>query len=303
MNNGIISDYARNAFNYVVQRKGGDPSNANSIGVSPGYRSSGLLEMRAVSAAWVSLSAFAALSLIRKEAIFIRVAIVCAYGFVLLYLQSFTAIFCFFLALSLVELNAFALVSPKPKKKILKHSFIKISLFFSIGLALFMVLSAEVTNHVTNFFSQQLELATGKIFENSHGLNTSYFSDMINIIINFPNNMAQYPIGFLIGDGFASSFGVIHKGGDYGIVETLYKFGVFLFLLFIIGFYFLITKSLRFLAFSRKGEKHQLYFSVVSIIYIIFNDVHYSIWCTKSILPILFISLALQQRTFISKNN
>ena len=79
-NNGIISDYSRNAFDYIVQRKGGDSSNANSTQAA-GYGSSGLLEMRPVSAAWVSLSAFAALSLIRKEAILIRVAIVCVYGF------------------------------------------------------------------------------------------------------------------------------------------------------------------------------------------------------------------------------
>ena len=69
----------------------------------------------------------------------------------------------------------------------------------------------------------QIALGLGQI--NVGGSDHTYFGGFISAIAEYPMNMLSFPLGFLIGDGF-STWGVIGKGGDYGHVETLHRFGL-----------------------------------------------------------------------------
>lgn len=302
LKNGIVSEYALSAFDYFVQRKSGEIANVNLTTITPGYRSAGLLEMHAVSAAWISFGAFSLLSLIKKDSFFKRNFVIATFGLGLIYFNNFTAIIGYFLTLILVEFHVFGFLSLRLKKMVVESFTILIFSFVLILFFTYIFLYSEFI-HFSKFFFAQLDLAMGRELENSQGVKTTYFSGMFNSLASLPTNMNNYPVGLFIGDGFSSSFGVIKKGGDYGLVETFYKFGIFLSLAFLTGFGVLIVRSLKFLVTNEVKESQYLYFSLSCIIFIIFNDIHYSIWCTKSILPVLFISLALQQRMVVSKNN
>ena len=62
----------------------------------------------------------------------------------------------------------------------------------------------------------------------------------------FTTNMIEYPIGFIIGDGYSDSFSIMGKGGDYGIVETLFTLGMPFFLIVMYSLSRLIIKSYNF---------------------------------------------------------
>ena len=109
--------------------------------------------------------------------------------------------------------------------------------------------------------------------------------------------MTDFPIGILVGDGF-SVWGS-QKGGDFGFSETLSRFGIPFYFLMMFGFFFLIKHSIKKITDDNLSQnKIQLIiFSAYTLMYILLNEIHYSIWIDKSILPLLFIILAIYNKT------
>ena len=92
------------------------------------------------------------------------------------------------------------------------------------------------------------------------------------------------------------------KGGDIGVIDTILTFGYFFYLLFLSGLLVFILNSLSFL---RRGNKlidvsnnnlEYVVFSTYVLSLIIIADLHYSIWSAKSILPLIFFCLAINER-------
>ena len=116
--------------------------------------------------------------------------------------------------------------------------------------------------------------------------------------------MLFFPPGILIGDGF-STWGNT-RGGDFGHAETLYRLGLPFYIAVIIGLFRLIKLSLKkiqILNWKRHEDGGDLYFAVCVLLYILIATLHYSIWSSKSILPIFFISIAFISRFLPSQTN
>ena len=136
--------------------------------------------------------------------------------------------------------------------------------------------------------------------------NSIYLMQIVEGLLSFTTNMVSYPIGFIIGDGYSDSFGIIGKGNDYGIVETLYTLGLPFFLIVMYGLSRLIIKSYKLLnkhVLMNLYNTNYLRFAMCTTIFILFHEIHMSIWNTKSILPILFLNLAIFNKYLFIKSN
>lgn len=295
---GELSEYSTQAYKYSELRAPGQDINPARISV--GYRSHGLLENHSVTAAWIVLGCLAALTLLPKNQPKKRAMVVLLYGVMLLVGLNFTAIVGFIFVIFLMEYRGHVLLRGAIPKRIVLLLQLIIGGFVLIGLTLLVLPSSMGENMVaaiTLSLTGQVDVASGK----TELGDTTYIGGLISGFISFPYNMLDFPLGFLIGDGF-SSFGKA-KGGDYGIVETLHRFGIPFFLAIFIGLLSLIRRVLK--QIDTRGldpfpAVSYLWLAASVIIYLIFIEIHYTAWSAKSILPILFISLAILDRYLYS---
>ena len=148
---------------------------------------------------------------------------------------------------------------------------------------------------IINIFDTQTKIVSGAV---NVGDGHTYVDNLISNSVNFLYPGSYFHFGILFGDGF-SSFGSA-KGGDYGIIENCNRFGLLLYLCVIVGLLRLITRVLKKVGLNDlnilSASEGYLWFAVTVIIYLIVADLHYSIWPTKSFLPLLFVSLAIFDR-------
>jgi hypothetical protein len=290
----LVPEYAKLANNYSIERMGQalEKSSQSRIGLTA--RSMGLLEKHSVSAAWVSIGCFAALSFLPHRAIVRRILIISSYGVLLILGLNFTGIVGFLLVVFLVEFNGYYLLHGV----INVRSFLKLIFSMSaIIVILFIILIFKEFKLIQVFqeiIEKQYDVISGTQVTRGDGL--GYFAGLLSDLISFPFNMLQFPPGILVGDGFTTEFGVLEKGGDYGFVETLHRLGLPLFFVIFIGIINLSRRSLqqiRSLIGYGNRNVHYLQFASSVIIYILFTEIHYSIWSAKSILPVFFFCLAI----------
>ena len=291
-----FNEYSLKALEYEQMRAPGVELNGTRI--SPGYRSHGLLESHAVSAAWIVLGCFAALTLLPKSQSKIRMAVIFLYGMMLLIGLNFTAILIFAFVIILMEFDGYKLFFGIISKRIfhlLAFIFASSILIISIMLILPDSIGIDMFTEISRMFDIQTKIASGAV---NTGEDHTYFGGLINSFVSLSYPMSEFPLGILIGDGF-STFGVA-KGGDYGVIENIYRFGFLFYVCAIVGFLSLITRALKKVDLSglniRSASESYLWFAITVIIYLLCADVHYSIWPTKALLPILFISLAIFDR-------
>ncbi|MCF8186952.1 MAG: hypothetical protein K9J28_09070, partial [Sulfuritalea sp.] len=291
-----FNEYSLKALEYEQMRApGGELHNTR---ISPGNRSHGLLENHAVSAAWIALGCFAALKLLLKSQIKIRMAVIFLFGMALLIGLNFTAVLGFTFVIILIEFEGFKLFFGIISKRI----FHLLALIFASSILIILTLlilpdsiGIDMFAEISRIFDIQMKIAIGAV-------NTSedytYIGGLINSFVSLPYSMLDFPLGILIGDGF-STFGVA-KGGDYGVIDSIHRLGFPFYLCAIVGFVSLITRALKKVDLSgliiQSASESYLCFAITVIIYLLFSDIHYSIWPTKSLLPILFISLAIFDR-------
>jgi hypothetical protein len=288
---GKLNDYSIQAFEYSQLRS--PDLEVSESRVSVGYRSHGLLENHAVSAAWIVIGCFSTLTLLLDGQRVKRGFVIALTGVILLISLNFTAIVGFVFLMFMFEGRGYKLlqgVIPMRLAKLLTQVLISVIV---ISLASFKLIDAEYTDMVGviyNSLSGQMSVATGS----TEIQGSTYFIRLLSAFISYPNDIFEYPPGLLIGDGF-SAFGMT-KGGDYGIVETLHRFGIPFFVAIILGLIGLVCRILK------KAENvvpeqsvvmSYLWFGAGVVTYLMFTEIHYSVWSSKSILPILFICLAI----------
>jgi len=116
---------------------------------------------------------------------------------------------------------------------------------------------------------------------------SSYFFGWIPVLLEFENIFSNYYPALIFGSGFAT-FGIV--GGDYGFVETLFRFGPIIYVILIIMFIIFTRKSIKLYKYTKNKL---LLFPAILIIYFLISEVHYTVWSTKSTLPIVFFSFTL----------
>ena len=70
------------------------------------------------------------------------------------------------------------------------------------------------------------------------------------------------------------------KGGDYGIDETLHRFGLPFFIEIIVGLIILIRSALKWMIISgasRSLQSRYLWFAIYVTIYLLFTEIHYTV--------------------------
>jgi hypothetical protein len=294
-----LNDYSLKAFEYS-QFRGAPGQNISDARISVGNRSHGLLENHSINSAWIVLGCLSALTLLPKSKFIKRTIVIFIYGVLLLIGLNFTAIIGFAFVIFLMEFRGYILLRGAIPKKIILFLLMIICVFTFFSFVHFLFpnsMSERMYVAINSSLVEQIGIASGS----TQIGNSSYFGRMISAFYSFPYNMRDFPLGVLIGDGF-SAFGS-PKGGDYGIVETLHRFGLPMFFTIIIGLIMLIRRALKqikYRLYDSAPEASYLWFATSVIIYLLFTEIHYTVWCVKSILPILFISLAICDRYLYS---
>jgi len=294
---GHVNDYSVKAFEYSQLRSPGD--DINSARISAGYRSHGLLENHTVTALWIVLGCFSALSLIPQKQLFQRSMVIVIYGMFLLIGLNFTSIVGFTIVILLVEFRGYDLLMRGIiiPKKVASLLMIVVIFFVFLGLIQFLMPDLavnEMYNKVLLSLTEQVDLARGTALLSS---NKTYFDGLVINLYSYFYNLLDYPLGLIIGDGF-SAFGS-KKGGDYGIIDTLHRFGLLFFITIFFGLLKLTYRAINQVEFSNPDllkKNSYLLFASSFTMYILFIEIHYSAWSSKSVLPILFICLALFDR-------
>lgn len=294
MTQGHISDFQKNAFKYSVERMGQSEEIANRFRIG-GVRSSGPLENNRISSAWVALGCFAALTLMPRRTIFKRVIVISVYGLLLLIGLSFTSIVGFAFVIFLMEFGGIICLRGRASKSGFKVIAVMICSIL-LGVLLFGTIGGKIVKPMQKLLNYQIDLGMGtELMVNS---DRTYLGGFVEDLASFPIKMLRFLPGFFIGDGF-SVFGVKGKGGDYGLAETLQRFGIPFFLAIIIGLIRLIRRAERQINLAGTDQttaSRYLFFAVCITIYLLFSEIHYTVWNAKSILPIFFLALAFYQR-------
>ena len=299
---GRVSDYSRAAFEYTIARSGESEAEANPVRILPWYRSFGLMERHTVSAAWIVLGAFGALALLGERRRAARRAVMLAAAGMLLVGLNFTIIVAFVMIAFLLEFDGVRLLrgrlSVRMVVNVLSLAAVVVGVF---AIVLLVAGDGMGTFLVTNLLMQR-DLALG-----SSDAERSYMRVIVEYIQAYGAHLDRRPLTMIFGDGYAT-YGS-PKGGDIGVVETLARLGVPLFLLLGAGTAVLIVTQLRRLAswFARPSagaqtgepsidDRRVVAFSAAVLMLVAFSEIHYSIWGAKAILPILFFAVALCDR-------
>lgn len=292
---GNVSDYSQEALAYIESRA---PSvEPNLARVSPGYRSHGLLEKHSISAAWIVLGCLSILTILPNNQKTIRIVVSSLYLFILLIALNTTALVGFVLVVLLMEFKIFnRYILGRTVRLFAKLTITVCALLGAIRMFLPDTMFDEMIAAIRLILTGQADIAVGT----TKLENTTYFGGFISDLLNFPYNMLKFPLGVLIGDGF-SNFGY-PKGGDYGFVELLHTFGLPFFIVIFVGLFKLLRRAyIRTDHFDGGSlSSKYLWFASGVIIYLIFAEIHYAIWNSKSILPIFFICLAIFDRYLYS---
>ena len=297
---GKVSDFSIKMINYTILRmpEGYDP---NLTRISSNYRSHGLLENNAISAAWIPIGCFSMLALLPQKVILKRLLVIAIFGVFLIVTLNFSSIVSFIFVIIFIEFKGYLLLKATIAKRSLKKIAIALILFVAVGL-IFLQNAGQMVETIDKNITTQIDNLIGRKKFGASGF--TFFGGFISSFVNFPKHMLSFPPGFLIGDGF-STWGVINKGGDFGHAETLHRLGLPFYFAVVIGLFRLIKSSLNKIQISYRKtdeETNYLLFAVCIILYLFITSIHYVTWSAKSVLPIFFISIAIFSRYLPSKH-
>ena len=295
-----VTDYSLKAFEYSTIRAGdlagGDLNDAR---VAIGYRSFGLLETHSVSGGWVVLGAIALLALIKRNKKTLRLLVVFIFAILLLLGLNFTAMVTYFCIIFLFEFGGISIFRLRFSISLLVNIAVCSSLLFLLALVPKLIVGDVMAEFITNNLIGQKELALG----GASGQDLSMTRIILNNFYGYFAHILTLPHTLLLGDGF-SNFGM-KKGGDIGFVETMAKLGLPFFIVIVCGWVQLMSRALKKIrTFNMQKEEIlssldntgmiQFAVSVTTLLFV--SELHYTVWSSKSILPIIFFSLALYDR-------
>ena len=290
---GRVSELSIKMQEYSISRMP-DAGEYNYARTTAFYRSHGLLEKHSISSAWISMGCFSFTALLPLKKIKSRIFVIMIFLLFLLGSLNFTSIISFITVIIFVEFKGHLLF----KGLIAKSSFKKTVIFLlslTAIFSIFIIMFQEIIIPI----QKNIAFQTGLLFgQNKMPGGSSFIGEMISMFFHIPSNMAKFPLAILIGDGF-SSWGVVLKGGDYGHIETIYRFGFPMYFVIIIGLIKLTFSALKQLHenhLNLKSDFKFIYFASCFIFYVLIATIHYSIWSVKSTLPIFFFSLAIFSR-------
>jgi hypothetical protein len=285
------NDFSLRMIDYSQSRIGG--GEVNEARISVGYRSHGLLESHTISAAAISVGCFASLSLVSKTSYFLRAFLIVLYGTFIVLGLNFTSIISYFLILFILELNVFSVLNGIISKMSIKSFFIIFLLFILTFFILIFTIGNEFFDVISKILDNQVELASGSTQYGSNNGDT-YIVSLCTKFFMFPIKILEsFPPGLIIGQGFGG-WGALHTA-DFGIVDSLYTFGIVFFFIFLIGVIKLIKFSFTHPRFNLK-DPFFLKFTSMTLLYFLFCESHYTVYNTKAFFPILFFCLALIQK-------
>jgi hypothetical protein len=281
---GHIREYSYKAYEYSQMRAGMNEITDSRI--NPFFRSMGLLESHSISASWIAFSAFSAFYVINKEKKFIR-NFITILSFLLLFISlNFTAILCFSLVYLIYYTNFFRSTVNIFKTLVfitILTTVIFLLIYFILGPAFYEIFSDNIFNQVSF------------LFNNSERVSHS------DILSRYPlkEYIIAHPFSLIFGNGYCSTG--LSQGGDLGFLESIFILGIPLYLLLFIGSIIIMRYSYLqiFGKISFNNSKtviqnnKELLFAISIFSFIFFSEIHYSIWVAKSIIPILYFSLAL----------
>ena len=297
---GEVSEFSTKMHEYSdLRQNSGETVIARIWAFNRGH---GLLERHSVSSAWIAIGSFAYfaikpnLSLIKKS-IFVVLTLL-----ILLLSMNFTSFIGYILIIIFFDMRLFQLFYWKIYLKSFKVIFMFIVSFVLLFIPLIFLLDDTLKDYLYNLLLSQFYLGFGVT---GYGPSV-YLMGIINGLFMFTLNMISYPIGFIIGDGYSGSFSIAGKGGDYGLVETLYTLGLPFFLIAMYGLTRLIIKTYNSLnknLLMNIYHANYLRFAMCTTILILFHEIHMTIWNTKAILPLLFLNLAIFKRYLFIKSH
>ena len=287
---GHTTAYANQAFQYSIARHSMDEMSANTSRIAAGYRSYGLLETHSVSGAWVVLGAIAALSLLPPKRKAFRGLTILTFAAILLVGLNFTTIVAFTVIMFLVEFGGIPLLLGKVSSAVVRNlAALALIGFLSVSVVLWAVGGPMSEFILRNLVGQKdLALGTGGVALSMSGLVRSYFDSYVQ-------HVSDYPLNLLLGDGF-TTFGM-DKGGDVGFIESIARLGLPFFLVVIYGLFRLARSAVHQIGVERSLRPNRMVrFALCVTLLILITEVHYTVWTSKSVLPIVFFALALYDR-------
>lgn len=277
---GYVIDYHYSVTEYS-RMTNIDPGNMNLSRIAPFYRSQGLLDHTPVGMFFVIFIFLMSSIIVLKEPKRSSVIPFVFIYVILLYIQSYTAIAAFSMALFFLILVFFEHRQSKITINILA--------FFTSIFLVVIVYILNIQPKLFSFLEYQLEIIFGYSYDDGDSFFDLYVTNIYDIFETLGGS--QYFV-FFFGDGLSHVFGYRMKGGDYGHVENLFSFGVIIYSALI----FLVFKKLRIgLNLSRLFIQKDTYDLIiillpyVLLVYLLFAEFHYSIWLNKAILPVMCI--------------
>jgi hypothetical protein len=298
---GRISDYAQLSFDYSLSRSKQSLEEANMSRVRVGFRSFGLLESHSVSGTWIVLGLFAALNFVSLESRKIRFAFIVVFGLFLLISLNFSSIIAYFIIIALFEFKLISLIRGRIPRNILANLFAIILSMVIVLIAAIFLAGEEMTKSIYELFAYQRNFLFG-LSGPEQSQSTILSNKLYLISDNFYADPMQFLIGNLSGNG---------RGGDVGFFETMFTFGIPYYLIIMYGIFSIINKSLKRVRRNENKivkEKWEVFgtglirFSTYIFVLVLIMDFHYSVWQSKSILPIIFFCIAVYERFVFSSN-
>jgi hypothetical protein len=252
-----------------------------------------------VSGKWVSFGAFAALALLRTRRGLPRRLIVLLFGGLLVLGFNFTSMLAFAVIMFAFEFGGLAAL--RGHLFALVRNAIPLLVIGAVVIGVISWLASERMTALMGsilYFQLHYALGTGRVDISALGL-------IAGSVALYLDHVAAYPFVLLVGDGFAS-FG-LPKGGDVGFVETLANLGAPLYLAALLGLLAMIRAALRRRRLLRgtadatplgrlRREAGRIEFAVCAVLFVLMAEGHYRVWPAKSVLPMLFVSVALLER-------
>jgi hypothetical protein len=243
-------------------------------------RSFGLFESGAVSGCLNLFGYFSAIFLLRKRKA-LKVFLLSYLGFSILLSMNFTSIFAF------IFLNLFLIVKNfKKGESRFIFSIFSISAFF--GILIITLLTLFTRSDQLDFFLGRYVYSFKVLYDVENYKQSTYLLNFSNEISRFFSLAFTQNHIFLFGDGYSQLTNRL-KGSDLGFIDSFYRFGFILGFTLIISFIILLYKTILMGDKNKFGPTAQ--FSLMIVATVIFMDLHYSVYISKSVLPILFFSI------------
>lgn len=286
---GRIDSYSVMAYEYALSR-GASTMEAEIWWLWPGQRSVGLLESYSVTAAWVAFGCFAMLAIIPREKHYWRAIVVLVFGLVLVVGSNFTAQIAFICVIGVVELRAYRVLFGTLPRELQRFLYVATAGLLGVGtvaLAYDAQSTAKLANMIVSKFIYQIGLVTGTSHYKANG--ATYFEGLFEDMAGFFDSTRYGPSAYVLGD-FITATG--RYGGDFGMLETAHILGLPLAVFTLLALARLLSFAVRSIRTTWTTPSPAL-FATMLVAYVATVEIHYSVWRAKSVLPMIFVALAL----------